>query len=53
MSTVPKKKLNRKDYMFSQLNGEEVMKTPGQVNGLDFAIRFLENCTVKLLDHTA
>jgi len=52
MTTI-KKKLNRADYMFQNKTGEELMKKPGDVNGLDFAIRDLKDCTVYLLDHTA
>jgi hypothetical protein len=52
MTTI-KKKLNRADYMFEKKTGEELMKKPGDVNGLDFNIRDLKDCTVYLLDHTA
>lgn len=52
-TTTTKKKLNRADYMFSNKTGEELIKKPGDVNGLDFAIRDLKDCTVYLLDHTA
>jgi protein XRP2 len=48
-----KKKLNRADYMFVDKTGEELIKRPGQVNGLDFQIRDLKDCTVYLLDTTA
>ena len=49
----PKKKVNRADYMFQQKTGETLMKVPGQIDGKGFAIRYLENCTVHLLDHTS
>jgi len=52
-SIAAKKKLNRADYMFKDKTGEELIKRPGDVNGLDFAIRDLKDCTVYLLDHTA
>ncbi len=39
-----KKKLNRADYMFTNRTDEELIKKPGDVNGLDFAIRDLTNC---------
>jgi hypothetical protein len=52
-SATAKKKLNRNDYMFKDKTGEELIKKPGDVNGLDFAIRDLKDCTVYLLDHTA
>ena len=53
MATSTKPKLNRADYMFEKRTGEELIKKPGEVNGLDFAIRDLKDCTVFLLDHTA
>lgn len=49
----PKKKVNRADYMFQQKSGETLMKVPGQIDGKGFAIRYLENCTVHLFDHTS
>ena len=52
-TTTTKKKLNRADYMFSNKTGEELIKKPGDVNGLDFAIRDLKDCQVYLMDHTA
>ena len=52
-SITQKKKLNRADYMFADKTGEELIKRPGQVNGLDFQIRNLTDCTVYLLDTTA
>ena len=51
--TTTKKKLNRADYMFTNRTGEELIKKPGDVNGLDFAIRDLTDCQVFLLDTTA
>ena len=54
MTTIAaKKKLNRADYMFADKTGEELVKKPGQVNGLDFQIRNLTDCKVFLLDTTA
>lgn len=35
-SIANKKKLNREDFMFKDKTGEELIKRPGQVNGLDF-----------------
>lgn len=52
-SIAGKKKLNREDFMFKDKTGEELIKMPGQVNGLDFQIRNLTDCTVYLLDTTA
>lgn len=51
--TTTKKKLNRADYMFVGRTGEELIKKPGDINGLDFAIRDLTDCTVCLFDTTA
>lgn len=52
-SIAQKKKLNRDDYMFKDKTGEELVKKPGEVNGLDFMIRNLTDCTVYLCDTTA
>lgn len=51
--TAAKKKLNRADFMFTDKTGEELIKKPGQINGLDFSIRNLTDCTVYVLDVTA
>ena len=45
--------MNRADYMFADKTGEELVKRPGQVNGLDFQIRNLTDCKVYLMDTTA
>jgi hypothetical protein len=50
---APKKKVNRADFMFTQKKGETLVKTDGSLNGSPFNIRFLEDCTVHILDHTA
>ena len=52
MTSEIKKKVNRADYMFDGKTGETLMKKPGDVNGLDFMIRNLTDCTVYLLDYT-
>ena len=51
--TTEKKKLNKADFMFEKRNGEELIKKPGDINGNMFIIRYLEDCTVYVLDHTA
>ena len=51
--TTEKKKLNKADFMFRDKTGEELIKKPGDINGIDFMIRSLNNCTVYLLDYTA
>ena len=53
MSIAAKKKLNRADFMFADKTGEVLTKLPGQINGIDFHIRNLTDCTVYLLDWTA
>ena len=53
MSAAPKKKMNREDYMFNQLTGQTVVKVPGSVDGIQFAIRYLEDCHASLYDYSA
>ena len=48
-----KKKFNRADYMFTTKKGEKLMKVPGQIEGKQFNIRYLEDCKAYVLDHTA
>ena len=52
-SITKKKKLNKADFMFKSLKGETCIKNTGDINGIDFMIKDLEDCTVVLLDHTA
>jgi protein XRP2 len=52
MSTT-KKKLNKADFMFKGKIGETLIKKPGDINGIDFMIKDLEDCKVYILDHTA
>ena len=53
MTTITKPKLNKADFMFRDRNGEELIKKPGDINGIDFMIRSLNDCNVYLLDYTA
>lgn len=46
MATTEKKKLNKEDYMFKNKDGETLIKKPGEIAGLQFAIKDLKNCTV-------
>ena len=39
--------------MFKKEDGKTLMKVPGDINGMQFKIADLENCTVFLLDHVA
>ncbi|CAK63241.1 unnamed protein product (macronuclear) [Paramecium tetraurelia] len=48
-----KAKLNREDYQFRKKTGEELIKSPGQLNGLDFVISNCEECTIYICDHAA
>jgi len=52
--TEQKPKPRREDYMFQQMqNRHDLIKKPGEIEGLPFAIRNLDDCTVQLLDHSA
>jgi protein XRP2 len=53
MTTITKPKLNKADYMFRDKTGEVLIKKPGDINGIDFMIRNLTDCTVYILDYTA
>ena len=48
-----KKKLNRHDFIFKDKKGETLIKRPGDINGIDFVIKNLEDCKVYLLDNIA
>ena len=48
-----KKKLNKADFMFKSQKRQILVKKPGDINGIDFMIKDLEDCIVVLLDHTA
>jgi hypothetical protein len=47
------KKLNKADYVFKNLNDQILEKKPGQINGIDFKLGKLKNCTVYLCDYIA
>ena len=51
--TTKKTKLNKADFMFKDKDGEILVKKSGDINGIDFMIKDLKNCTVVLMDHTA
>ena len=48
-----KKKLNKADFTFANKEGETLTKLPGDINGIQFMIKDLQDCTVYLLDHSA
>lgn len=52
-SFTQKKKLNKADYMFKMLKDQILIKKPGDIDGLQFMIKDLENCSVFLMDHSA
>ena len=39
--------------MFTKKKKETLLKKPGDINGIDFMIKDLEDCLVIILDHTA
>lgn len=47
------KKLNKADYRFKNLSDQTLEKQPGQINGIDFLLSKLDNCTVYLCDYIA
>jgi protein XRP2 len=51
--TITKPKLDRKNFMFVGLSGQELMKKPGEINGQAFKMENLTGCTVWLMDHFA
>ena len=48
-----KSKIDKKNFMFVSLVGQEAMKKPGEVNGNAFKLAFLEESTVWVLDNSA
>ena len=46
-----KSKIDKKNFMFVTITGQEVMKKPGEVNGNAFKIAFVEESTVWVLDN--
>jgi len=55
MAQPPKKlpKLPRDQLMFVDKSGEELWKHPNSLEGRQFKIANLDQCTVHVLDHTA
>ena len=48
-----KAKIDKSNYIFKSETGELFVKKAGEVNGVQFMIKDLENCDVVILDHTA
>ena len=47
---MSKKKLNKQDYIFRNRKNEVLIKSPGQIDGIDFYLANLEDCEVYLFD---
>lgn len=47
-----KPKLNKADFMFAKKDGETLIKKPGDINGIMFSLKDLNNCEAYVLDHT-
>ena len=52
-AAVPTKKLDPKDFIFSQRQLELLERTQGQIAGQQFVLEELTDCVVLLLDHSA
>jgi hypothetical protein len=50
---VPTKKLDPKDFIFSQRQSELLERTQGHIAGQQFILEELTDCEVLLLDHSA
>lgn len=48
-----KSKMDKRNFMFINLTGQELTKKPGEVNGNGFKISFLVDCTANVLDYSA
>ncbi len=48
-----RKKVDPKDFMLENKNAEVIVKLPGSVDGMQFIIQNLANCTVYIFDHIA
>jgi hypothetical protein len=54
MSIQPetKPKIDRTKYIIQDKKGETIIKNTGEIDGFNFKLRNLENCTIYLLDWT-
>ncbi len=50
MSTKPK--IDRNKYIIQDKKNEKIIKKTGEVDGFNFKIRNLQDCTIYLLDWT-
>ena len=46
-----KKKTDLSEFIFENLNQQEVSKLPGSINGQQFIIRNCENSSIYIFDH--
>jgi hypothetical protein len=44
LAVAKKKKLNKADFMFKSISDQVLVKMPGDINGIDFMIKDLNNC---------
>jgi hypothetical protein len=42
---MSKPKRNREDFMFMKKEGARLVKMPGSLNGLDFVLDIVKNCS--------
>ena len=52
-SNFGKTKLDRRNFIFVNQSGKELIKNPGDINGQAFKVEDLTDCTIWLLDHFA
>jgi hypothetical protein len=48
----PKPKVDRTKYIIQDKKNETIIKKTGEVDGFNFKIRNIDNCTIYLLDWT-
>jgi len=48
----PKPKIDRTKYIIQDKKGETIIKRKGDIDGHNFKLRNLDNCTVYLMDWT-
>ena len=46
-----KKKLNKKDYMYRNIENKTLIKSPSEINNESFCIKNLKNCKIYLCDN--
>jgi hypothetical protein len=51
-TSTTKPKIDRAKYILSDKKNETIIKKTGEIDGFNYKIRYLENCTVYVLDWT-